>query len=57
MSGIIILSKDCEIYSVVLCKDCIHNNGECNVWGKEVSNDGWCYKGEEEDTNDLYEED
>lgn len=66
MSGIIILSSlgELDIGSVTACKDCIHWNtvvkgaeyGLCNEWGTLVTTpkNGWCYKGEEEDTNDLY---
>lgn len=66
MSGIIILSRSEEINigSATMCEECIHWNrvvkdaeyGLCDVWGTLVTTPkhGWCYKGEEEDTNDLY---
>lgn len=62
MSGIIILpeSKDeLNIRAVTLCEKCVSYVPEfsyCRQWKKETSEDGWCYKGEEPDDNDLYEE-
>lgn len=62
MSGILILpeSKDeLDIRAVTLCKKCIYYSTEweyCRWWKKSTKEDGWCYKGEEPDSNDLYEE-
>ena len=73
MRGIAIFpdGKDLDIRSIVTCEDCVHYEKiTVDIWGSEyilsrickklgavTPKDGFCYAGEEADTNDLYEED
>lgn len=62
MNGLIIFpesEEELNMHAVTVCQYCIWYSKEwqyCKWWHHRTDANGWCYKNEEEDTDDVYSE-